>query len=138
MAPRPGFHPIGIDVATRDPGPGRAGSGRAFCDSDEPIRRRLRASSRVTFSFRSFSLPHFLSADRLGIEENRKLRAHLHNSLLMIARGAREQEMAFLLDVFLNSIARMGFTGERVVVNNTNRNTIETLEHLLYNITCNF
>lgn len=37
-------------------GPGRVGSGRALCDSDEPIRRRLRASSRVTFSFRSFSL----------------------------------------------------------------------------------
>jgi len=55
------FHPFRIDIATRDPGPGRAGpgrvgSGRAFCDSDEPIRRRLRAS-RVTFSFRSFSLP---------------------------------------------------------------------------------
>lgn len=40
-------------------GPGRVGSGRAFCDSDEPIRRRLRASSGVTFSF-LFAFPFSL------------------------------------------------------------------------------
>lgn len=105
-------------------GPGRVGSGRALCDSDEPIRRRLRASSRVTFSFRSFSLPRTPPSNaptRPGVKENRKLRAHLHGSLLIIPRGTRKQKMAFLLTMFLSSIAHTRCIGECAsVANNGN------------------